>query len=112
MERVQLWLRVSSDHRDRIACSHPKARVSYNRRYIDAPTPFLCHIGGMREPNQEELRASGTIDRGQGGEGFTSYSGSHYLRHARLGSWWERILGILGLVFVLVTLTNIILRNL
>ena len=40
------------------------------------------------------------------------YRGSDYLRHASLGSWWERILGILGLAFVLVTLTNIILRNL
>ena len=52
------------------------------------------------------------MDRNQGGEGFTPYTGSHYLRHASLGSWWERILGILGLVFVVITLTNIILRNL
>jgi hypothetical protein len=66
----------------------------------------------MREPNQEELRVSSALDRGQGGESFTPYTGSDYLRHASLGTWWERILGILGLVFVLVTLTNIILRNL
>ena len=66
----------------------------------------------MSEPNQEELRASGAIDRGQGGQSFTPYSGSHYLRHATLGSWWERVLGILGLIFVVTTLTNIILRNL
>ena len=66
----------------------------------------------MGEPNQEELRASGAVDRGQGGDAFVPYAGSHYLRHARLGSWWERILGLLGLAFVLVTILNIIRRNL
>jgi hypothetical protein len=66
----------------------------------------------MREHNQEEQRASTALDRGQGGTPFTAYSGSDYLRHAQLGSWWERILAVLGLAFVLVTLVNIILRNL
>ena len=66
----------------------------------------------MKEPNQEELRASDRLDRGQGGERFTPYSGSHYLRHARIGSWWELVLGILSLAFVLITLANLVIRNL
>ena len=66
----------------------------------------------MNEPNQEELRASGAMDRGQGGESFTPYTGSHYVRHATLGTWWERVLAIIGLGFVVVTLVNIVLRNL
>ena len=66
----------------------------------------------MKEPNQEELRTSSTLERGQGGTRFTLFTGTHTIRHASLGTWWERVLGILGLAFVLVTLTNIILRNL
>jgi hypothetical protein len=66
----------------------------------------------MAEPNQEELRTSSTFERGQGGARFTLFTGTHTIRHANLGSWWERVLAILGLAFVLITLTNIILRNL
>ena len=66
----------------------------------------------MKVPNLEELRASGSLDRGQGGASFSPFSGSHYIRHATLGSWWERILAILGLVFACITLGNIIIRNL
>jgi hypothetical protein len=66
----------------------------------------------MKEPNQEEIRASSALDRGQGGTSFSPYTGSDYLRHASLGTWWERILGVLGLAFVLITLINIVLRNL
>ena len=65
----------------------------------------------MKEPNQEELRTSGTLDRGQGGDTFMPFPGSHYLRHAGMGTWWERILGIVSLIFVLVALTNIVVRN-
>lgn len=66
----------------------------------------------MKEANQEELRASAALERGQGGASFAPWQGTHRLRHATLGSWWERILAVLSLVFVLVTLANIILRNL
>ena len=65
----------------------------------------------MQEPNQEELRTGGTLDRGQGGESFNAFTGSHYLRHAQLGSWWELALGILSLAFVLISLVNLVLRN-
>ena len=70
------------------------------------------HVRDMREPNQEELRASGALDRGQGGASFTPFMGSHYLRHAQIGTWWELVPGILSLVFVLAALTNLVLRNL
>ncbi len=66
----------------------------------------------MKEPNQEELRASGILERGQGAACFAPFRGSDYLRHATLGSWWERILAILGLAFAAITLVNIVLRNL
>jgi hypothetical protein len=39
------------------------------------------------------------------------FSGSHYPRHAGMGPWCERILGILSLIFVLAELTNIVIRN-
>jgi hypothetical protein len=66
----------------------------------------------MKEPNQEELHLGGTLDRGQGGASFNPFTGSHYIRHASLGSWWERIFAILGLIFVVVALINILIRNL
>ncbi len=40
------------------------------------------------------------------------FSGSHYLRHAQITTGWELVLGILSLAFVVVTLTNLVLRNL
>ena len=53
------------------------------------------YIGHFRSVTVRHSR----FDRGQGGVPFNPYSGSHYLRHARLGSWWERILALLGLAF-------------
>jgi len=63
----------------------------------------------MGEPNQEAYRVSANLDRGQGGALFLP---SDRVRHAQLGSWWERLLAVLGLVFVAVTLANILIRNL
>jgi hypothetical protein len=66
----------------------------------------------MKQPSQEESRAGAALDRGQGGARFLPFMGSDRLRHAQLGSWWERILAILALIFVVVTLGNIILGTL
>ena len=65
----------------------------------------------MREPNQEELRTGDTLERGQGGARFMPFSGSHYLRHAQITTWWELVLGVLGLAFAVVALVNLVLRN-
>jgi hypothetical protein len=66
----------------------------------------------MRTPNREELHASSILERGQGGASFAPWHGSNGLRHASLGTWWERVLAILGLAFVLITLINISLQHL
>jgi hypothetical protein len=66
----------------------------------------------MKEPNQEELRVSGTLERRQAGAPFTPWHGSNGLRHVALGTWWERVLSVVGLAFVLITVVNIILRGL
>jgi hypothetical protein len=63
----------------------------------------------MGEPNQETYRVSATLDRVQGGAPFLP---SDRLRHAQLDSWWERLLAVLGLVFMAVTLANILISNL
>jgi hypothetical protein len=60
----------------------------------------------------EEARLGHTLDRGQGGERFVGYSGSHYLRHAQITSWWERILAVITLALVAFTLGSILLRTL
>jgi hypothetical protein len=62
----------------------------------------------MGEPNQEKYRVSANLDRGQGGAPFLP---SDRLRHAQLSSRWERLLAVLGLVFVAVTLANILISN-
>jgi hypothetical protein len=66
----------------------------------------------MKQPNQEELRASGILERGQAGAPFTPWHGSNGLRHVALGTWWERVLAVAGLAFVLITMVNIVLRSL
>jgi hypothetical protein len=65
----------------------------------------------MREPNQEELRMSATLERGQGGARFNLFTGTHAIRHAGIDTWWERVLAIVTLALVLIGLTNLILRN-
>ena len=53
-----------------------------------------------------------TIEREQGGQAYTPYYGSHYLRHAQLTTWWERILAVISLAFAVITITNLVIRNL
>ena len=67
------------------------------------------HIEWMGELNREAYRVSAKLDRGQGGAPFVP---SDRLRHAQLGSWWERFLAVPCLAFVAVTLANILIRNL
>ncbi|MGD0433217.1 MAG: hypothetical protein ABSA58_19215 [Acetobacteraceae bacterium] len=55
---------------------------------------------------------SGTLERRQAGAPFTPWHGSNGLRHVALGTWWERVLSVVGLAFVLITVVNIVLRGL
>jgi hypothetical protein len=66
----------------------------------------------MKHTNLEEYRASGTLQDIQAGAPFNAFNRGAYIRHAQLGTWWERALAILSLAFVLVTLANIVLRKL
>ncbi|MEA2743240.1 MAG: hypothetical protein QOG25_1611, partial [Acetobacteraceae bacterium] len=48
----------------------------------------------------------------QAGAPFNAFNRGADIRHAQLGTWWERTLAILSLVFVVVTLANIVWRSL
>jgi hypothetical protein len=56
----------------------------------------------MKESNLEELRASNTLQdmQNRASPFWGSRSGS-MLRHAQLGTWWERVLAILGAAILL-----------
>ena len=67
----------------------------------------------MQRPSDDDDTAEGsTLDRGQGGEPFVAYSGSHYLRHAQITSWWERVLAVISLALVAFTAGNLLIRAL
>jgi hypothetical protein len=68
-------------------------------------------VTGMREPNLEELRIADTLQDNQSGA-LNAFNRSPRLRHAQLGSWWERVLAVLSLIFVVVTVFNLVIRNL
>jgi hypothetical protein len=66
----------------------------------------------MKHTNLEEYRSSGTLKDIQTGAPFNAFNRGTHIRHAQLGTWWERALAILSMVFVLLTLINIALRHL
>jgi len=66
----------------------------------------------MREHSQEDARSAATLERGQGATGFAPFTGSNYLRHAQITTWWERILAVVCLALVAFGLVNVVLRNL
>jgi hypothetical protein len=70
------------------------------------------HTTSMRNTNLEEYRASGTLQDIQAGAPFNAFNRGAYIRHAQLGTWWERVLAVLSLAFVVVTVINIVLRSL
>jgi hypothetical protein len=70
----------------------------------------MCHITGMREPNLEESRASYALQDVQAGArpALNAFDRGARLRHAQLGTWWERILAVLGVaILVLALVINI-----
>jgi hypothetical protein len=66
----------------------------------------------MSKVNLEEYRTSGALQDTQAGAPFNAFNRGADIRHAQLGTWWERTLAILSLVFVVVTLANIVWRSL
>ena len=66
----------------------------------------------MREQNQENIKRAATLERGQGATEFAPFTGSHYLRHAQITTWWERVLAVVCLVLLAFGLVNVVLRNL
>jgi len=69
-------------------------------------------VPAMREPNLEELRRADSLRDRQAGAGLNAFNRSTHLRHARLGTWWERVLAVLSLVFVTATVVSLIIRAL
>lgn len=61
-------------------------------------------FAGMREPNLEEFRASGALENQQAGAPLNAFNRAGWLRHAQLGTWWERVLAVAGLVILFVGL--------
>jgi hypothetical protein len=69
-------------------------------------------VPAMREPNLEELRlADSPLDR-HAGAGLNAFNRSTRRRYARLGTWWERELVMLSLIFVTVTVVTLNMRTL
>ena len=66
----------------------------------------------MPVPNLEELRVGDTLQDSQSGAPLNAFNRSARMRHAQLGTWWERILAVLSLIFVTVTLVNLVIRAL
>jgi hypothetical protein len=66
----------------------------------------------MRTPNLEELRTSGTLQDRQAGAPLNAFNRGSRLRHAQLGTSWERVLAVLSLVFVASTLISLAIRSL
>jgi hypothetical protein len=70
----------------------------------------MCYITDMREPNLEELRASYALQDVQAGARppLNAFNRGARMRHAQLGTWWERILAVLGAaILVLAVIVNI-----
>jgi hypothetical protein len=66
----------------------------------------------MKMPNLEELRTGEMLQDRQSGAPLNAFNRSTRLRHAQLGTWWERALAVLSLIFVLVTLISLLIRAL
>lgn len=66
----------------------------------------------MGKLTQDDVSAGGRLERGQGGGTFMPFHGSHYLRHAQITTWWERLLAVVSLAMLGFALVNIVLRNL
>jgi len=65
----------------------------------------------MRAPNLEELRIADRLQDRQAGA-LNAFNRSTRLRHAQLGTWWERVLAVLSLIFVVSTLIGLVVRAL
>jgi hypothetical protein len=68
-------------------------------------------VSAMKIPNLEELRAGDALQDRQAGVPLNAFNRSTRLRHAQLGPWWERVLAVLSLIFVVATLTGLVIRN-
>jgi hypothetical protein len=69
-------------------------------------------VYAMKVPNLEELRTGDALQDRQAGAPLNAFNRSTRLRHAQLGTWWERVLAVLSLIFVIATLTGLMIRNL
>ena len=76
--------------------------------------PSLVPYEGMREPNLEELRASGAPQEVQAGArpSLNAFNRGARMRHAQLGTWWEPILAVLGAAILLLVLVVNVWRSL
>jgi hypothetical protein len=66
---------------------------------------------GMKTPNLEELRIGGALQDNQAGVPFNAFNRGARIRHAQLGTWWERVLAVLSLIFVVATLIGLLVRS-
>ena len=72
---------------------------------------FSAMLIAMHEPNIEELRLADRLQDSQAG-GLNALNRTTRLRHAQLGTWWERVLAVLSLTFVVATAISLLLRAL
>lgn len=69
-------------------------------------------ILAMKTPNLDKLRTGDILQDSQAGGPLNAFDRGARLRHARLGTWWERVLAVLSLVFVVATAISLVLRSL
>jgi hypothetical protein len=60
----------------------------------------------MREPNLEEFRASSALQDVQAGArpGLNAFNRGARMRHAQLGTWWERLLAVITAAILIAAL--------
>ena len=68
-------------------------------------------LAAMRQPNLEELRLGDRLQDQQAGA-LNAFNRSTRLRHAQLGTWWERVLAVLSLIFVAATVISLVVSAL
>jgi hypothetical protein len=67
-------------------------------------------VRAMKTPNLEELRIGGALQDSQAGAPFNAFNRGARIRPAPLGTWWERVLAVLSLIFVATTLIGLLIR--
>jgi hypothetical protein len=76
---------------------------------MKAPNLEDRHTGDAPRDSQAGAPHTGAPHAGMSSNAF---GGGAYVRHAQLGTWWERVLAVLSLIFVTATVISLVIRSL